>query len=83
MVLGCVSLFFQAGRGGNRNLEYTVAVVSGGSGSLCIPGSFAADTGHRSFTFELVGAGDMKLMAVFAVWLGFEKTERSLLQDFF
>ena len=25
----------------------------------------------------------MKLMAVFAVWLGLEKTERSLLQDFF
>ena len=58
----------------NRNLERTVAMVSGGSGSLCIPGSFAVDTVHRSFTFWTVGAGDMKLMAVFAVWLGLEKT---------
>ena len=33
--------------------------------------------------FGLVGAGDMKLMAVFAVWLGLKKRERSLLQDFF
>ena len=39
----------------NRNLERTVAMVSGGSGSLCIPGSFAVDTGHRSFTFFIAG----------------------------
>ena len=51
----------------NRNLERTVAMVSGGSGSLCIPGIVLSH-------FGLVGAGDMKLMAVFAVWLGLEKT---------
>ena len=51
MVLGCISLFFSGWQRGNRNLERTVAMVSGGSGSLCIPGSFAVDTGHRSFTF--------------------------------
>ena len=62
MALGCISLFFQAGRGkiGIWNVQWLWFL-------LLIPGIVLSH-------FGLVGAGDMKLMAVFAVWLGLEKT---------
>ena len=72
--MGCISLFFQAGRGkiGIWNVQWlwflvAVAACVFRAVLLLIPGIVLSH-------FGLVGAGDMKLMAVFAVWLGLEKT---------
>ena len=74
MALGCISLFFQAVRGkiGIWNVQWlwflvAVAACVFRAVLLLIPGIVLSH-------FGLVGAGDMKLMAVFAVWLGLEKT---------
>ena len=74
LALGCISLFFQAGRGkiGIWNVQWlwflvAVAACVFRAVLLLIPGIVLSH-------FGLVGAGDMKLMAVFAVWLGLEKT---------
>ena len=67
MALGCISLFFQAGRGeiGIWNVQWlwflvAVAACVFRAVLLLIPGIVLSH-------FGLVGAGDMKLMAVFAV----------------
>ena len=69
MALGCISLFFQAGRGkiGIWNVQWlwflvAVAACVFRAVLLLIPGIVLSH-------FGLVGAGGMKLMAVFAVWL--------------
>ena len=82
MALGCISLFFQAVRGkiGIWNVQWlwflvAVAACVFRAVLLLIPGIVLSH-------FGLVGAGDMKLMAVFAVWLGLEKTGKVFIAAF-
>ena len=83
MILGGISLFFQAGRGelGIWNVQWmwllmAVAYCVFRAVLLLIPGIVLSH-------FGLVGAGDMKLMAVFAVWFGLEKTGKILIAGLF
>ncbi len=83
MILGCISLFVQAesmvtGSWKAQWLWFLTAVT------ICIfRAVLLLIPGIALSHFGLVGAGDIKLLAVFAVWFGLEKTGKIFIAGLF
>lgn len=79
MLLGGISLFFQAaiGDGGTWKVQWLWFLITV---TACVFRAVLLLTpGITLSHFGLVGAGDVKLLAVFAVWFGLEKTGKILI----